>query len=212
MSPECLQPADLEALAAGLGSEQVKRHAAACMHCQAEVALFTAFFGTPATEAEAAGVKHIEQRLRANPPWKGETKPAERRWWAGAMALAGVAAALTVGVWLNRSSIAPARLPESDTLRSGQIDGVAPVGDLPQAPAAVRWNPVAGAARYQVRLIEVDQNTIWQADSSQNDLRLPEQARVQMLDRKLLYWTVTAFDQQSRTLAASTPQAFRVVK
>ena len=71
---------------------------------------------------------------------------------------------------------------------------------------------MAGAARYQVRLIEVDQTTIWQGDSSQNESRLPEQARGQMLDRKSLYWTVTAFDPQGRPLAASAPQAFRVVK
>lgn len=212
----CLSLDELETLAAGLGSEQARQHCLACLHCGTELEMLATFSGLPATADEAAEVEKIARQLRTKPSWRGAARP-ERRGWlsrlfahpAGGIAVAGLAAMLAVGIWWQRPSPA---VPANDLTRSLQVEGIAPTGDLPMAPATVRWTQVPGAARYQVRLIEVDQNVIWQMDSGLSELRLPAEVRAAMVDRKTLFWAVTALDAQGKAIAASAPRAFRVVQ
>jgi len=76
----------------------------------------------------------------------------------------------------------------------------------------MRWDPVAGAAVYRVRLTEVDRNVVWQTLASEAGIRLPEEARAFMRDRKTLFWEITALDADGRVIASCEPEPFRVLE
>ena len=79
---------------------------------------------------------------------------------------------------------APALHPVSDAgqhiMRSTAVVVVAPVGDLRTTPTRVEWRAVPGAAKYRVRLLEVDRNELWAAETDEVHMDLPVavQARI----------------------------------
>ena len=168
----------------------------------------------PVGPAESAAVAAIEQKLRRNPQWKPSrpsgfwsffTKP------VSGLAMAAVAAMLAIGIFWQPGQ-KPIVIDESgDTVRSGSISGVAPLGDLPAAPDTLRWNAVPNAANYEVSLVEVDQNRIWTGSTRSAGIAIPQQARSLMRDRKTVFWVVRALGTDGRELAKSTPKQFRVV-
>lgn len=219
--PDCPELGELETLLDGAGTPPLREHTAHCSYCQTELAMLREFNeAKPASAAEAAAVARIEQQLRRNAPWKQAGPVVEARsWWPAWLnwQTAGLAAALAAVLltFSLRGPQQPAVTPidggGADTLRAGVLAGVAPVGDLEAAPALLQWQPVAGAAQYRVRLLDVEQITIWSATAAKNELTLPAATRALMLPRKTLFWQVEALDAQGKPLAASQQERFRVL-
>jgi hypothetical protein len=223
---DCLTSEQLEQLLASGAESQnaASQHVAGCSHCGAELALMREFLTAEPTAAEAADVARIEQQLRRNPAWRRSTSDRPASLWsrvmqflttpAGRLALAGVAAMIAIAVWLNPVSrqgpIGP--IGSDDPFRSAQIGDVQPTGDLQSPPEIVRWAPIPQAARYQVALTEVDQAVVWTGTvDGASELRIPQQARDRMLEKKTLFWVVTGLNADGKAIARSSPQQFRVV-
>ena len=212
----CVPPVDLEALVTGQGSPEAVEHVRHCAYCRGEVEVLRAFLeGVPAAE-ESSSVRRIEQSLRASPAWKGDLRSTSRwaffaRPWKG-MAVAGLAAALAVAIYVNQPRPSGPVADTVDVVRSTQIDGIAPTGDLAELPSTVRWSPVPGAVRYSVSMEEVDGTSIWHQTVASSELVLPAEARELMTDRKTLRWVVSAEDGESKTLAAGTSLPYRFVR
>lgn len=201
---ECLKSEALERVVAGTAEAGEKEHAGRCARCATEVEMLRSFLAAETTPEEAAMVRQVEQRLRSGPVWRDGER---RRGWAWrpmwGLGLAGLAAALTVGVWLRGPAERPAD-PGYDTVRSGRVEGIEPAGDVKSAPAVLRWVAVAGAARYEVRLLDVEEQTLWRGESTGRELALPPEARALMPVRKTLTWRVTAFDGAGARIAGGT--------
>lgn len=206
---ECLKPEALERVVAGTAAAGEKEHAARCAQCATEVEMLRSFLAAEPTPEEAAMVRQVEQRLRSGPVWRDGER---RRGWAWrplwGMGLAGLAAALTLGVWLRGPAERPAD-PAYDTVRSGRVDGIEPAGDVKSVPAVLRWAPVAGASRYEMRLLDVEEQTLWRGESTGHELALPPEAQALMTARKTLIWRVTAFDAAGVRIGTGTGR-FRV--
>ncbi len=212
----CLAAADLEALVAGQGSPQAAEHLPRCAYCRGEVEVLRSFLEGVPTAEESSSVRRIEQNLRTSAAWKGDRRSTGPWAFLGrprvGMAAAGLAAALAVGVFLNQPRPSAPEADTVDVVRSMDIVGIAPTGDLAEPPSAVRWSAVPGAVRYRVSLEEVDGTSIWRQTASSAELVLPAEARELMTDRKTLRWAVSAEDGESKTLATSTSLPFRFVR
>jgi hypothetical protein len=157
------------------------------------------------------GLRMLEDEARAFDPAGVPKAPAAARsataWYAGLAAAAVLLLAL----------ILPLRMmskPPSDTVRSPEGTtpvALAPVGDLAAAPAAFRWTPLPGAARYRVELSSADGDRVWTSpdlDGAQaawpSDLRLAAGT---------YYWRVVAVPDPDRRLSspvASPTVSFRI--
>ena len=204
---ECLGAAALERMAGGKGSDSEREHVAECARCGTELELLISFEAAQATAAESVVVRQMEQKLRAAPAWRPGR---EARWvWGWGVGLAGLAAMLFFGLWL-RNPAGPVT-PAEDMVRSGRIEGIAPAGDLAQVPEMLRWRGVGGAAAYEVRLTDVEEQTLWQSRTTEAVLALPPAARVLMTERKTLAWRIRALDARGVAITASATESFRVV-
>ena len=87
---------------------------------------------------------------------------------------------------------------------------ISPVGELDRAPSQLRWGPVAGAARYHVRLLEVDGTEIWSADSSEATADLPATLSPKLIPGRAFQWDVAALDAAGRKIAAANLQTFHI--
>jgi hypothetical protein len=143
----------------------IEAHAATCAACGAELELARGFAAAPADDAD---VRWVVERLGAGAeraagapplakilPMRGPSAPA-RRWtvWAAA---ASVVLAAALGLTALRDARPPA-LPErplKDVVRGGEIVWQTPTGALAEAPEIFAWEPVAGAARYRIEILDV---------------------------------------------------------
>lgn len=210
---ECLNPAALERIAAGSGSTEEREHVASCAQCQTEVELLTAFATASATPEESAAVRAIESRLRAEPAWRPSPPP--RKTWrfsrpVWGLALAGAVAALFVGLSL-RNPARPA-LPAEDTVRSLSVPLVAPLGDQAEPPGEFRWREAEGAAVYELRLLDIQGQVIWQFRTTGNVAPIPPDVQAKLTERRTLSWQVSAIDAKGAPIAVSVPESFRVVR
>jgi hypothetical protein len=97
-----------------------------------------------------------------------------------------------------------------EVLRSSALTVISPVGDLHQAPGDVQWQPVVGAAKYQVRLLEVDRSPFWQAETMETRIALPTQIRARLVPGKTILCEVVALDATGAKIADSEIVRFRV--
>ncbi len=217
--PDCLNLDELDRVAAGAGSAQSRQHTADCSYCGTELALLREFTeGASASPAEAAVVSSIERQLRTNAPWRG-SQSAKRGWlpawlsWTTAGLSAAAAMAVVLLVVLSRSPQPPVGPLDStaDVLRAGGVVEIAPLGDMTTAPTILRWQPLAGAAQYRVRLLDVAQAEVWTTAVSTAELAIPAPAQALMLPRKTLFWQIDALDAQGKTIGSSRAEQFRVV-
>jgi hypothetical protein len=226
--PECPSIERLGRYADGtLPREDARReqsHIVACANCQAELALMQAF-ATPAVrddEAEAVkwGVSELRRREREIFDGGGPVQPPVRRsmWFARLRpvpALAIVLLSLAGGYYFTRQAASrlPARTgPGPETTRSLAIAARSPIGDQTATPARLEWEPVGGAARYRVRLSEVDRQEIWTGETIASAIDLPEHVRARVAPGKTLVWRVTAYGASNAPIAESNDERFRVVR
>jgi hypothetical protein len=219
---DCLPIDQLEAIAAnGEASESARFHVANCAHCQRETALLSQFLNAEPTAAELDAVRHIERQLNANPSWKAEesSKPALPWWKAlfakplGQFAVAGVAAMLAIGLYVQNPSGTGggSGVTGEDVVRSTAIEGIEPAGDVPQAPQQIRWTATRQAASYRLRLLDVDGVALWQTASTAPQVDIPAATRALMLNKKTLFWKIEALDAKGAPLAQSPQTPIRVV-
>lgn len=210
----CLKAGELEAVAEGRATAEQQAHVTGCARCTAEVEMLRSFLeATPATH-ELADVRAITAELQERPEWKGEEAPARASLWTRFWKpLAGLGVAvLAVGIFLNQPDTGFRPLDGNDALRSTTVEVLMPVGDLASPMSELNWKAIPGAARYRVRLEEVDQTEVWLTNSALPQVAIPPAIQEKMTDRKTLNWVVEAIDSTGQTIARSTPQSFRVVR
>jgi hypothetical protein len=226
--PECPSIERLGRYADGaLTSEERSRdepHITACPNCQAELALLQAF-ATPAVRDDEAKVVRwgVEELRRREPEIFESGSPQDsniRRWsWIGrlrpASTLAIVLLLLGSGYYFSNQETPglPADIGSSpEATRSLTVTVRAPIGDQTSVPARLQWEPVTGAARYRVRVSEVDRQEIWSGDAVRAEIDLPPDVRARIVPGKTLVWQVTAYGAPNAAIAESAAQQFRLVR
>jgi hypothetical protein len=218
---DCLSLEALEMCAGENAPVEFGRHLSSCAHCRAELALFRSFHEGPRDAAEIEATARIADRLHSPRSLQPEAAPSPRRsWWQvrwlgpGA---AAVAAALIIGAvgleWRHRG--APpidVSTGAEDTLRSGGITLISPRGDITEAPAQIQWQVVAGAARYEIKLLEVDHTVLWSGSTGDSRIEIPQTARSQIVPAKTLLLQVRAVDSAGRIVAESELSRFRLLQ
>ena len=102
--------------------------------------------------------------------------------------------------------------PNHETLRSGAIQVLAPSGDVQSIPDEIRWEATAGAAQYQIRLLEVDGTELWKTDTAANTIAVPPAVRQRIVPLKTLVLEIAALDGSGRRLAHSGTIRFRLLQ
>jgi CheY-like chemotaxis protein len=125
---------------------------------------------------------------------------------AGAVAF-GVFALLTFTS--QRPPALPDRVPDSIT-RGTAVQPIAPVGKVGTMPTELRWRTVEGAHRYQVRLLAVDESTLWQSEAELPRVALPEEVRDRLHPKVVYFWFIEAYNQEGSRLSVSERVRFVV--
>lgn len=192
-------------------------HLSGCPHCQTELALYRNFEAGPRA-GEEADVAWIASQLRDR---SREFRPAGVPWWKQilrprvlapmSVALACLVVAITVGLQFRSGSDLPLNTRAgSGVMRSQTVTVVSPLGDIARQPTGLRWQAVAGASRYEARLVEVDGTELWKIESRGEEAAIPADVRDRIVPRKTLLWEVTARDQGGKAIASSGLQRFRL--
>jgi hypothetical protein len=217
----------LEAEGGVLDAEACRRleeHADGCPACAAERDLARLF------EAGEAGVlpedvAFVVGRLEAASPVKpaaaaprperkvlqfpSRSRPAV---WMTRLAAAAMVI-LAAGLFLQRFMAAPplpAPPASGGVVRGGEVELLAPLGDVAAAPTELRWVPRPGAVSYKVRLLAVDDTVLWEAKVPAPPARLPAVVAQRLQPAVSYVWSVEALDAQGARLGGSEPARFRV--
>lgn len=224
----------LEAEAGALSPDErraLDEHAARCPACAAERDLARLFDAAPAdADVRPEDLDFVVARLEeASPAGKPKVVPfpapsghrrAEApprpatRWTSRPLVRFAAAALLVIGLGLGyRAFQSPGpELPEPEigVMRGGEVEAVAPIGELAEMPEELRWVLVDGAASYRVRITAVDGSVLWETTASVPSVDLPADVAGR-LHRAVVYtWTVEALDPDGARLASSEPIQFRV--
>jgi hypothetical protein len=200
----------------------VTSHVDGCANCQAELALLRAFADATVRDDERNVVDGGLARLRRHEPaiFVDTDRPqSSRKGWLSlpalrtAFSLAAVLLAIVGGFYLFNSDVP--RLPSSvgagtETTRSLTVIARTPIGDQTKVPERLEWQPVSGAGRYHVSLMEVDRHELWAADTTDTAVTLPAAVRGQIVPAKTLIWQVKAFAAAGAPLAESSVERFRL--
>ena len=224
---DCPSLEDLERLLQDGAPAPLMRHVEGCLHCRTELHLLRSFTANEVAEHEKAAVDSITARLRtpSAAAFPARALAADHvPWWKRILAvpwMTPAAATLAVvlviaGVTLQwRRSIQPALDTGSggrEVLRSSSIAISSPMGDVREKPAEIRWEAVPAAARYRVRIMEVDRTEIWSADATSPRIDLPPAAGAFIVPSKTLLIQVAAFDASGQKIAESEPVRFRLLQ
>ena len=224
LSPQkdCLGVERLEQCLHADAPQELRQHVERCAYCRSELELLQSFYTAPRDAAELEAVRQITERLQSPRPI---VPAAPRSWWRdllqarwmgpAALTVAAMLLVTAVGLeWRNTGAprvYAPDRT-EDNTLRSGKLTLLAPTGDQQAVPSRVEWQAVAGASRYQVRMLEIDRSEIWQAATSELQLAIPAEVQSRIVPAKTLVLQVTAMDAAGRTLGESDSVRFRLLQ
>jgi len=226
--PDCPSIERLGRYADGALSLEERRreepHIAACPNCQAELALLQAFATPSVREDEVKAVQWGVGQLRRREPeifdrgWLASSNV--RRWLSfgsvrPALTLAIVLLSVVGGYYFTNQAAPklPADLGSSpETTRSLTVTVRAPIGDQTTVPARLQWQAVSGAARYRVRVSEVDREELWSGDTVESAIVLPAHVRARIVPGKTLVWQVVAFGASNAAIAESNAARFRLVQ
>ncbi len=226
--PEAFLAEELERL-----SPQERRrldeHADRCPACAAERDLARMFDAGPGADIEgvlpedlAFVVAHLEAASPVRPASEGKvvafptavpkpaSKPAARSnvWRLAAAVILVLGAGMLFQ--LTRSGAPPLPAPGTGTVvRGGEVEAVAPVGEVAGIPSELRWEPRPGAASYRVRLSTVDDTVLWETAVPAPPARLPSPVASQLHRAVVYVWTVEALDASGARMAVSEPIRFR---
>ena len=201
------------------GQLAVREHLTSCAACRTELEMLTEFERGEARPEEADAIRSIEARLRQR-TWGAAKAPPRLAWWqrwfgpwpSRNLSLAFALLLVVVAGVILRRDRAPELIPDPggpEVMRSGTIEGLGPLGDVKQVPGSLRWQPVAGAATYTVRVMEIDRTELWKTETQTAGIELPAVFRLKIQPGKTLLWEVTARDASARVVAFSGLQGFR---
>jgi len=201
----------LEAPRTGETRAACEQHIASCAYCSAQLALFRNFETAQPKSEERAAISAIVSRLRKESPASVEP------WWSriwkprilapAAIALAAASVMIVVNVHPGGSNL---DTPVASVMRSNQLVPVAPLGQITQPPSQLKWQPIAAAAQYKVRLLEVDKTELWSTTTAAANIEIPSQVQAKIVPSKKILWEVTALDSTGATLASSGIRSFVV--
>ena len=224
--PDCVSIEDLGRYADGsLAPHErsvVTSHVDGCANCQAELALLRAFTEATVRDGEHEVVDDGVARLRRHEPAifvDARREQSDGKGWLpwpslrAAFSLAAVLLAVVGSFYLFKADVPrlPSDVTGTGTTRSLTVIARAPVGDQTNVPERIEWQPVSGAERYHVSLMEVDRHELWAADTTDNFVMLPPSVRGQIAPAKTLIWQVKAFGAAATPLAESGVERFRLV-
>ena len=210
----------------GLSSE-VAQHLKTCGYCQTELDLLRDFQeGGPDKDSEE--VRKVVKLLRGKSRQTFQPRSsaeARESWWIRRLriqwlvpATLGMAALLVVvgGVTQyrradTRPAINGSVHAENEVLRTSSFAVLTPAGDLAQRPEEVRWEVVQGAAKYEVRLLEVDGAEVWKAETTADHIEVPKIVQDKIVPAKTLFCDVVAFDSSGRKVGDTELVRFRLV-
>jgi len=220
-TPECLS---IEALAAM--NAKARAHVEHCAYCRNELAMLAEFQDATPLPGEAADLAWVQSELKRRSTANPATVPAKSPWdrvndWIARVfpsrgwRLVPIAAGLVLvaaSVMYMGSGKEALQAPASGepVWRSQGFAGVAPLGDV-AAPAELHWEAVPGAAKYLVRVMEVDGTEIWRSEAPGTRIALPAGVRGQMTAGRSFLWTITARNENGSTVAESSLQSFHIL-
>lgn len=224
---DCPEVEELESLVSGATSQTgLAEHVKSCTYCQTELHLLQTFHAgaAVATQEERRTAELLQKRskeiLRQTAP-TGKQEP----WWKALftmpkMAQASLAMALVLVVAGAVLHFGTSTLPSSlnqtngtgpEVLRSGSFAVISPSGDLREAPGQIQWEKVPNAVRYQVRLLEVDQNELWKAETTDDHIDLPASVRSRIVPAKTLFCEIVALDSSGSKVGDTGLVRFRLL-
>jgi hypothetical protein len=194
-----------------------RQHLAECARCQTEHALWREFTDAVPAADEGASVQWIAaevRRRRTDASAKGKVLAGRWSWpttplrWAAVAASLILAAGVGYVAWDREPSVP--RTTEDAVYRSARVEAVQPLGDLDTPPRELTWVAVAGAVRYDVRVLEVDRSVLWSATAATPQVPLPPAVVARCVPGRTVLWEVDAVGQSGDTVARSGTQRFRV--
>ncbi len=90
------------------------------------------------------------------------------------------------------------------------MEGIAPVGQLAEAPVVLEWKPVGVAGDYTVTL--TGPGLAWSERTASPRIEIPPDIRARMVRGGEYRWKVKAFARQGGLLAVSAEAAFRIAE
>jgi hypothetical protein len=159
---------------------------------------------------ESDDVTWIAARL-ASPPVRRAPVFSPFRIRVASLAIAAMLIVIAGGLYLRdtaRPGLDPH--PSQGVLRSGEIQGLAPAGDIDRVPDSFVWDVVPAAVRYEVEVLEVDGTVLWKTTSYEAQAAVPDVLKAKILPRKALLVHVLAFDSANQRIAESQPTRFRI--
>jgi hypothetical protein len=225
VGPNCLTPQELEKFVEN--SAPADSHLAQCLRCQSELALLKSFESSEPLPDEGAAVAWISKRLESRLSQIKGLEPSKEEitqagWFtrlfgqgrAGWLIPVAVLTLVVVGVALMHRGQEPELRADNShpaIYRSQEIETISPGGSLQAAPEILQWKPFAGAAAYKVTIMEVDQTSLWDGQTSDSNVTIPAAVRAKILPGKPVLWRVSALDARGQVLAVSQIQRFSVV-
>lgn len=112
-----------------------------------------------AVEALHEGAQKIDPEAPRRGPWShGPTTRSARQVWLWAAAAAAVAVACLAVLLLPPPTVPTAAIRGEVPAAAEPVE---PIGKLSRAPAALRWQPAAGARGYRVEMLDADAEPLW---------------------------------------------------
>lgn len=226
---ECPTIEELEAVASGeaLAVGHISEHVRACAYCQTELTLLQTFMAgnaghTSQDSSRAAGLLRRRSKQIFEQAFPVQ-EPAP--WWKSvftikrvALASLATAAILLIAaavVFFRSATYQPPLEAKNQTgrevFRSSGVAVLSPAGDLQERPREIRWEQVANATSYQVRLLEVDRSEVWKAKTTEGHVDLPAAIQDRIVPSKTLFAEITAFDSSGNRVGDSGLVRFRLV-
>jgi hypothetical protein len=202
-------------------------HLQACAYCQTELHLLQTFlaeeagYTTPGTSKAAALLRRRSKEIfqqaftvRAPAPlWKAFTV---RRMAQASLAAAAILLIAAAVVFFQSRTDQPQLEAKNQTgqevLRSGSFAVLSPAGDLQERPKEIRWEQVAKATGYQVRILEVDRSEMWKAKTTVDYIELPAGIRDRIVPSKTLFAEIMAFDSSGNQVGTTGLVRFRLLR
>lgn len=220
--PEAFLEEEMAALSPA-DRRRLEEHADRCPACAAERDLARAFDAGPAG-LPAADVELVVSKLEkaGGPrgrvvkfPSRAPVAPAPRRtsapaWWRIAAALFVILGAALLFQLTRPGGPPPLPAPESEGVyRGGEVEVVAPVGEIATVPDELLWVRTEGARSYRVRLLAVDDTVLWETTVPAPPARLPAEVFKSLHPAVAYTWTVEALGPAGERVAVSEPVRFQ---
>lgn len=162
-APDCLDDADVAALVGGehlgVDRERLLSHASTCAHCRHRVAAVARALSDPSVAAEIATTKFVSPRRRVSV-----------RFAVASTAVAAAAVLILVLPRIEGELGGPHRAPVAVESSPPLLT---PIGLVDQAKL-LRWGSMAGANRYRVTLFDSTGDVLYEAETADTSVSLPD--------------------------------------